>query len=157
MYWTAIVVEPTYTLIREAQETQETIIKNGETAVEQNHLLIENQNTNTEKLENIIANQSNIIDNQIVLIRDIDNATSKLGIILDFFRKNFNETFLQAESLERDSTQDILGNVTQIRDILLIQEVKVNQTLVDMLIEQEMRKWIDEMRENLSSTITTIP
>lgn len=152
MYWTAVVVEPTYTLIREAQETQDIIVKNGDTAVEQNKMIIDNQNNNTNRIENIIRQQGNIMDNQVILVQNIDNATAKLGSIVTFFRDNFNETFLNNEEIERQSTNSILGNVTQIRNILLLQEVRPNQTLLDVIIEKEMRNWVAELKYNLSSS-----
>lgn len=151
MYWTAIVVEPTYLLLQEAAETQQAIEKRANQSVKQNQLLIENQNANTERLESIIANQSNLMDNQIVVIKNVGNSTEKLGIILEFFRTNFNETFLHGEDLERQATKSILGNVTQIRNILLLQDVRPNQTLLDVLIEKQIRAWVDELRANLSA------
>lgn len=154
MYWTAVVVEPTYTILQEAKKTQQIIEDNGKIAVEQNHLIIDNQNNNTARLESIIRQQGNIMDNQVILVSNIDNATSKLGSVVAFFRDNFNETFLRGEDLERVTTQDILGNVTQIRNLLLLKEVHVNQTLVDLLIEREMKKWIEELRSNLSSNLS---
>lgn len=176
MYWTAIVVEPTMTLtedtitlIEEAQETQQLIQDNLRIALAQNQLIIDNQNNNTNRLERIITKQGQLSDNQLTLTRGLGNAAdtitnqSNLLVlqgqdikkIVEFFRNNFNETFLTGEDLERASTQDILGNVTQIRNILLLQEIHPNQTFIDTLIQKEMRNWIAELNNNLTQAATT--
>lgn len=101
MYWTAIVVEPTYTLLQEAADTQKAIEQRANQSVLQNQLLIENQDNNTQRLEDLIEQHNHILK--------------------------------------------------RIGQVILIQEENMNETLADVLIEKEMRQWVDKLKQNLSS------
>lgn len=168
MYWTAIVVEPTYTLVRQATETQQNVQKLLDQGVSQQDQIINTQNNNTQKITNVVNQTRTILDNQLVIVRSLGNAADQVtnqsnllllqGVdlqkILEFFKTHFNETFLKAEQLERQRTADILGNVSRLDKIVSLQERGINETLVQELIEKEMRKWIEELKKNLTSNFS---
>ena len=112
MYWTALVIEPTYTLLQEAADTQKAIEDRATQATQQNAELLENQDNNTKRLEDILANQSEIRENQIFLVKQLGNT-----------------------SIE----------VLKIKNVLSLQEHRPNVSLIDTLIEKEMREFVGNM------------
>ena len=124
MYWTAVVVEPTYTILQEAKDTQKLI-------VDQNQEIIDNQNNNTQKIIDVGNKTKVILDNQLLLVKHVSNQSD-------------------AVVLQGIDTKQILGNLTQIRKVLMFQEPQINKTFIDELIEKEMRKWITEFKNNIT-------
>lgn len=111
MYWTAINIEPNRQQLEQAAVTQQQIKDRAIEATEQNADIIDVMNNNTERLEDIIANQSK----QVQILVNLDT------------------------------------NVSDMRDVLLLQDVKPNQTLIERLIEKEMRTWVANITRTLSS------
>lgn len=60
MYWTALVVEPTYTIIKEIQETQQAITERGKSALNNSRQIMDTVNNNTEKLTSILMSGDEI-------------------------------------------------------------------------------------------------
>ena len=131
MYWTAVVVEPTYDILEQARETQHILEDNIMFALEQNQKIIDNQNNNTQKITDLVNHTRVILDNQLVLVKHLSNESD-------------------AVVLQGVDTKQILGNVTQIAKRLALQEPKINQTFINELIEKEMREWVAELKENLT-------
>ena len=87
MYWTAIVVEPTLNLQITQRAQQEW--NNNST-----YNIIQNQNNNTDRLEQLIQTAD---ENNRIIIH-----------LFDFFRENFGEDFLRSENAQRIATNETL-------------------------------------------------
>lgn len=92
MYWTSIVIQPTFDILKGQQEKAIEIIANQnnntkllvelfegiDIAVKQNQEIIESGNNNTALLVEMFERQNKLLSNQIVLVTKLTNATSTL-------------------------------------------------------------------------------
>lgn len=131
MYWTSIVIQPTFDILEGQQETTDEIIDNAE--------------NNTALLVELFDRQNKLLANQIMLVGKVANATQTLhqsseninkhvntivqesetiGEMIAYFRENFGERFIVNETaVDRSTVDRILQNVTKFEEqIVLLRE-----------------------------------
>ena len=85
MYWTSIVIQPTFDILRGQQERAIQIINNQNNntallsaALKQNQVIIEAGTNNTALLVEMFERQNKLLGNQVILVTKLANATSTL-------------------------------------------------------------------------------
>lgn len=126
-------------LLEQGRQEAQHAIDTQNYLVNQTQTILDNQTANTHRIQTGLQQGKDIIDNQIILVRELGNATNQLNNqsssinqqakvlvlqgaslnkSLDFLRKNFNEDFLKSEVLDKQRTFEILKNVTEIQKAL---------------------------------------
>lgn len=100
MYWTALIVQPTLTSINQNQQILNETMKQTENAATNVEEIIEHQDNSTKALQTIIESTQALRDNQVVLVRELDNMSADLGTKSDSIDQNSKVLVLQSAGIQ---------------------------------------------------------